>query len=138
MAFAVNAPEVATPLALVFAVCPPPANVPLALVWGGAVNVTVTPASGFPLPSRTIAVNGDPNTALTVALCGVPPVAAIDGDPAEVTVRLNDLVAACDLASVTRAVKLLVPLPVGVPERTPVFAASVKPAGRDPDATDQL
>ena len=44
----------------------------------------------------------------------------------------TDLVCAGLAASVTVAVILLVPLAVGVPEITPVDAASVRPAGRLP------
>jgi len=40
--------------------------------------------------------------------------------------------------SVTVAVKLDVPLVVGVPEITPVVPASVNPAGRLPDVIDQV
>lgn len=40
--------------------------------------------------------------------------------------------------SVTRIVKLEVPLATGVPEITPVDAASVKPRGRAPDVSDQV
>ena len=55
-----------------------------------------------------------------------------------VTAILSDFVAAMELASVTRTVKLLVPVPVGVPEIIPVPGASVSPAGRVPDAMDQV
>ena len=55
-----------------------------------------------------------------------------------VTVRLRDLVALCELASVTRTVKLLVTLPDGVPEIAPLPAASASPAGSAPEAMDQL
>jgi hypothetical protein len=72
----VNAAEVATPLALVVAVSTPPANVPLAPVVGTS-NVTSAPLTGFMLPSTTVATSGAANAALTVALCGVPLVAAI-------------------------------------------------------------
>jgi len=40
--------------------------------------------------------------------------------------------------SVTRNVKLLVPLPEGVPEIIPVVAFSVRPVGRAPALTDQF
>src|SRR5579864_6600678 len=52
--------------------------------------------------------------------------------------RLRACVAATELASVTRTVKLLVPVAVGVPEITPVPAASDNPAGKVPEAMDQL
>ena len=50
---------------------------------------------------------------------------------------LNALLLVWELASVNRMVKLLVPEPVGVPEITPVAAASVNPAGRVPALTVQ-
>jgi hypothetical protein len=53
------------------------------------------------------------------------------------TVTVSDAVAFCELASVTRIVNVLVPLPVGVPEMTPELIPSVKPAGKFPDAIDQ-
>ena len=56
---------------------------------------------------------------------------------AGLTARLSALVAACELASVTRTVKLLVPDPVGVPEIAPVLGASVNPAGKVPVMVDQ-
>ena len=40
--------------------------------------------------------------------------------------------------SLTAAVKLDVPVAVGVPEITPVVAARVRPAGRLPEAIDQV
>ena len=42
------------------------------------------------------------------------------------------------LLSVTVTVKLELPVEFGVPEITPVVAASVNPAGRPPDAIDQV
>ena len=54
----------------------PPAKLPLAPVLG-ALNVTVTPATGFPPASFTVATNGAANAVLIVALCGVPLVAVI-------------------------------------------------------------
>ena len=78
---AVNAAEVATPLALVSAVLTPPAKVPLAPL-PGTVNVTVTPLTGLPPASRTVACNSDAKAVLITALCGVPPVGVIvDGGP---------------------------------------------------------
>ena len=38
----------------------------------------------------------------------------------------------------TCAVKLKVPVVVGVPVMAPLLAFSAKPAGRDPDASDQV
>ena len=81
----------AMPDALVVAVLFPPAKIPLAPVLG-AVNVTVTPLSGFPLASVTVATSGAPNAASSFALCGVPLVAVIlVGDPA---VFVNEKLAA--------------------------------------------
>ena len=54
------------------------------------------------------------------------------------TLRLRALVVATGLVSETCTVKLLVPLAVGTPEITPVLGAILKPAGRVPDAMDQL
>ncbi len=56
------------------------------------------------------------------------------------TLMLKALVAFCAglPPSVTRAVKLYVPLVVGVPEMTPVAALSVRPGGNEPEAIDQL
>jgi len=63
-------------------------------------------------------------------------VVVIEG--AVATLKLSALVAVNELASVTCAVKLLVPVPVGVPEITPVLDASVNPAGKMPEAMDQV
>jgi hypothetical protein len=57
-----------------------PLNVPLGPL-AGAVNTTVTPGTGFPLASRTVATSGAAKGVFTVALCGVPPVAEIDAGP---------------------------------------------------------
>jgi hypothetical protein len=58
----------------------------------------------------------------------------------ELIVILRDLVSVCMglLASLTWAVKLKVPAPVGVPLMTPLLAFSVKPTGREPLAIDQV
>ena len=71
--FAVNAFEVATPLAFVVAVLPP-VNVPLAPLAGG-VNVTTTPLTGLPPLSVTVTTKGAANAVLIAVLCGVPLVA---------------------------------------------------------------
>jgi len=84
---AVNPAEVATPAALVVAVCPPPANAPEAPLLGAA-NVTVTPLTGFPLEFFTVATRGLAKVVLTVALCGVPPVAEMDAGVAELWLKL--------------------------------------------------
>ena len=63
----------------------------------------------------------------------------IEGDEgAALTVMLSDFVAVSALASVTFTVKVLVPVPVGVPEITPVVDASANPTGKVPEVTDQL
>lgn len=62
----------------------------------------------------------------------------MDGEEIAVTLTLNAFVAVCALASVTVTLKLLVPDPVGVPEIAPVPDASVKPAGKFPEAMDHL
>src|SRR5947207_3268804 len=54
----------------------PPATLPLAPL-PGAVNVTVTPATGLPPASFTVATSGAANAVLIVALCGVPLVAVM-------------------------------------------------------------
>jgi hypothetical protein len=84
---AVNTAEVATPELLVTAVVTPPANVPLAPL-AGAANVTVTPPTGLPPESRTVATRGAANAVLIGALCGVPLVAVIDAATPGVTVTL--------------------------------------------------
>ena len=70
----------ATPLASVATAAvfsPPfPLNVPLAPLVG-AVNVTVTPGTGFPPLSFTVACNGEAKAVVMVAFWGVPPVAVI-------------------------------------------------------------
>lgn len=50
---------------------------------------------------------------------------------------LKDLVWTGVLLSVTVAVKLNVPLAVGVPEIVPVAAATLSPVGKLPELTDQ-
>ena len=57
---------------------------------------------------------------------------------AALTVRVRALIAACAFESVTLTVNFLVPVPVGVPEMAPVFGASARPAGKDPDAMAQV
>jgi hypothetical protein len=81
VAFAVKVGDVATPDELVIAVFTPPANVPLA-PEAGALNVTVTFASGLLLASRTVATRGEENAVLIAALCGVPLVAVIEAGAA--------------------------------------------------------
>jgi hypothetical protein len=76
VAFAVNTAAVATPFAPVVAVLTPPAKLPLAPL-PGAANVTVTPPTGWPFPSVTVAWNWVANAVLMAALCGVPNVAVM-------------------------------------------------------------
>jgi hypothetical protein len=80
---AVKTADVATPWALVVAVVSPPANVPLAPL-AGAVKVTATPLTGLLEASLTVACSCVANAVFTVALCGVPAVAAmLAGAPAK-------------------------------------------------------
>jgi hypothetical protein len=76
MVFAVNTAAVAMPEAFVVPVLTPPAKLPLAPL-PGAANVTVTPFTGLPPASFTVACNCTANAAPTVALCGVPAVAVM-------------------------------------------------------------
>jgi hypothetical protein len=86
---AVNAVEVAMPLETVvsMSVVVPFAKVPLA-PDDGAVKVTVTPLVPV-VPVRTVAWRLAPNGALTVVVCGVPPVALIVGPLVALLVRLK-------------------------------------------------
>jgi hypothetical protein len=72
----------------------------------------------------------------------VPPgkeAVVIEGDEAAaLTVMLSDFVAVSERASVTFTVNVLVPVPVEVPEITPVAGASASPAGKVPERIDQL
>jgi hypothetical protein len=79
----VNVVAIATPEVLVVVVYEEPlTNVPLAPV-AGAVKVTLTPETGLPLLSCTVACSAVPNAVLIVALCGVPAVAVtLAADPA--------------------------------------------------------
>jgi hypothetical protein len=85
---AVKIADVAMPLELVVAVFTPPAKVPLAPV-AGTSKVTSAPLSGFPLLSSTVTDSGAANAALTVALCGVPLVVAIDTTAPVMFLRLK-------------------------------------------------
>jgi hypothetical protein len=86
----VNVVEVAMPLALVVSVsvAVPFVNVPLAPV-AGAVNVTMTPLTGFEPPSSTVATKGAVNAELIPAVCGVPLVAVIVAGGPAAFVRLK-------------------------------------------------
>jgi hypothetical protein len=58
------------------AVADPPTNVPVAPL-PGAVNVTVTPLTGFPPLLVTVACNAVANAVPSATLCSVPPLAVI-------------------------------------------------------------
>src|SRR5438046_2523356 len=73
---AVEVGELAAFMRLLFPSFTPPAKLPLAPV-PGAVNVTVTLATGLPPASFTVATSGAANAVLIVALCGVPLVAVM-------------------------------------------------------------
>jgi hypothetical protein len=81
---AVKTGEVATPDAFVSTVLLP-ANTPLGPV-AGAVKVTLAPLTGFPPASLTVASKRDAKAVPVRALCGVPPVAAIEAAPPPVLV----------------------------------------------------
>src|SRR5947207_1597638 len=72
---AVKVADVATPLPLVVAVFTPPAKLPLAPL-PGAVNVTVTLATGLPPASFTLATSGAAN-ALSLSLHDALPIFAV-------------------------------------------------------------
>ena len=55
-----------------------------------------------------------------------------------ITVMLSEFEPESKLASVTCTVNVLVPVPVGVPEITPVPGASVSPGGSVPAVIDQV
>jgi hypothetical protein len=57
---------------------------------GGAAKVTVTPLSGLPTESFTVACRAFPNAAPNTADCGVPPVAVIVPGGPTVLVNEND------------------------------------------------
>jgi hypothetical protein len=89
--FAVNTADVAMPLALLIAVVTVEAvsvNIPLASL-GGAVNVTVTPLTGFWPLSKTVTTRRAANGVLMGALCGVPLIAVTEAGAPVVFVRLK-------------------------------------------------
>ncbi len=101
MVLAVKAAAVATPSALVVAVFTPPAKVPLAPL-AGALKVTVTPDTGLPKASFTVAARFVANAVLTVAVCGVPAVAVIAaGAPARLVSANPGLVVCVPTVAVT-------------------------------------
>jgi hypothetical protein len=88
--------EVAIPLALVIAVFPQE-KVPLAPLVGG-LNVTSTPETGFEELSSTVATRGFAKFLVTVALCGVPPVALmVAGTCGSVTVKVTGTIICIEL-----------------------------------------
>src|SRR5271166_531481 len=58
--------------------------------------------------------------------------------PLALIVMLSAALPVRELASVTCTVKLLLPVPVGVPEIIPVLGASVNPAGKLPEMIDHV
>lgn len=61
----------------------------------------------------------------------------VEGVGAALIAMLKDAVAVSELAPITWTVKLLAPLPVGVPEIAPA-EESVRPAGKLPEAIDHV
>jgi hypothetical protein len=118
-----NAAEVATPLALVFAVVTPPANVPLGPV-AGTSKVTSAPLTGDPF-AVTVATSGAANAALTVALCGVPLVAVIDITAPVMFVKLKLAGVATPVTEAVTAYPPVVPLAVNTAEVAMPFASVV-------------
>ncbi len=116
-AFAVKAAATATPEALVCAVviAPSPAKVPLGPLEG-AINVTVTPLTGLPFESVTVADSAVANCVVTAALCGVPPVAAIVPSGAGVFVSEKLAVPATPLTEAAAMKLPMVPLAVSAGE----------------------
>jgi hypothetical protein len=119
---AVGVPEI---IPVVAARLNPAGRVPAVIdqVYAGVPPVAVM---GFEYAVPTLP---DASVALIVNVGGAVVVTAIESEA--------DLVCAGLSASVTVAVKLAVPVAVGVPEITPVADASVRPAGRLPDVIDQ-
>ena len=64
--------------------------------------------------------------------------AVVVTDGGGTTEMLSDFVAVCEFESVTCTVKLVVPVPVGVPEICPVPGVRTSPAGRVPTETDHV
>ena len=77
---------------------------------------------------------------IPAGIAGLAGVTVIEVRVAAATVILKPLVAVCGdpAESVTCAVKLEVPIAVGVPEMTPVALVSDSPAGSEPLDIDQL
>ena len=124
---AVNTVDVAIPLAFVVAVLLP-AKLPLAPV-AGAVNVTVTPCTGLPPLSFTVATSAAANAVLIAALCGVPLVAVIDDAVPVLTLIAFEVPV---VVAVTVSVALMVWLPAvfSVAENVPDPLVNVEFAGK--------
>src|SRR4051812_17735044 len=82
------AAEVAIPDAFVTPVFTPPAKLTLGPLEG-ATNDTVTPLTGLPAASLTVATRGLPNSVPTSALCRFPLVAVIEAGTGRVFDRGN-------------------------------------------------
>lgn len=98
---AVNVGDVATPDAFVVTATrpTPPVKVPVA-PKPGAAKVTLTPATGLPPASLTVATKGAAKAVLTAALCPPPLVAVIEagGAPLFVSEKLAGVVTPATLA----------------------------------------
>ena len=96
---AVNAGAKAVPLlpVVTLAVVDPPVKVPLAPL-PGAVNFTLTPLTGLPPLSVTVACSSAPNAVPTVALCESPADATMFAAGPAVFVKLKLAVPATPLA----------------------------------------
>ena len=125
---AVNTVDVATPLAFVVAVLLP-AKLPLAPL-AGAVNVTVTPCTGLPPLSFTVATSAAANAVLMAALCGVPPVAVIDAAVPVLTLIAFE-VPVIVVVTVSVAVTVWLPAVLRVAGNVPDPLVSVEFAGRE-------
>jgi len=84
-----------------------------------------------------------PPVAASVVLYAAPFVPAGSGDAVEMAgtalmVKTNACAVVAEAASVRVTVKFAIPAVVGVPEMTPVAAASVSPAGSNPALIDQV
>ena len=110
--------DVATPLTVVVVnELVPFANVPLA-PEAGAVKVTDTPLSRFPLASFTVATSGAAKAVEVMAVCGVPLVAVMEAGAACEITRVKVAVALSGVGvweSVTVTLTVLLPAAAGVP-----------------------
>jgi hypothetical protein len=110
------------------------------------VAARVSPAGRLPAVIDQVYAGVPPvaDMGLEYAVVAVPPgseaeIVNAGGVGAATTIeRVTDLVCAGLPASVTVAVKLDVPLAVGVPEISPVLAPKASPAGRLPALMDQV